>query len=102
MLSTTIYTATSTVIKETERDVKFEYMYTLSQTDLEKDFDHAEKATIKKLNKEILNNDMEVSVMGIESNSEFSLMIFLQKQMKYTFPLLLLINIMLKLEMNLF
>lgn len=68
MLAVTIYCATTSIIRETNEDVGFKYMYYMSYPEKESP-DNAEKAYMLKLNRSYLNNDFEVSVLGIESSS---------------------------------
>ncbi|MDE7309501.1 MAG: hypothetical protein K2N61_12745 [Lachnospiraceae bacterium] len=69
MLAVTIYTATTTIVKETDEDIKFNYMYYLSYPEEESSYD-AEQAYMEKLSKDRLNVSFDVSILGIEENSQ--------------------------------
>lgn len=69
MLALCIYSALTNIVTETERDVNFEYMYHLSYPE-DSAPENAEKAYIKKLNKAALGYDFNVSILGIDPDSE--------------------------------
>ena len=63
-----IYSALTTIVTETNNDVKFNYMYYLSYP--EKEVPHnAEEAYMKKLSKSTLGYDFDVSILGIDEKS---------------------------------
>ncbi|WP_067141170.1 ABC transporter permease [Oceanivirga salmonicida] len=71
MLAFSIYSALTNLVDETSRDVKFNYMYSLSYPDNEKDnYEGVEKAYLKKLDKKVLNENFNVSILGIYKNSD--------------------------------
>lgn len=69
MLATTIYTATTTIIKETNDDIGFKYMYYLSFPE-EMPPENAETAYVEKFNKSMLGHNFDVSILGIPSDSQ--------------------------------
>lgn len=69
MLAFCIYSALTSIVKETDEDVKFNYMYYLSYPEDDAEYS-AEKAYIKKLSKEMLGYNFDVSILGIESDSK--------------------------------
>lgn len=68
MLAMTIYSATTTIIKETSEDIGFKYMYYMSFPEDESP-NNVEEAYMLKLNKSYLNHNFEVSVLGIHTSS---------------------------------
>lgn len=70
MLAMCIFSALTTIVDETERDVKFNYLYYLSFPEEEVSYD-AESAYMEQLNKEIYGYDMSVSILGIHKDSEY-------------------------------
>lgn len=69
MLAVTIYSATTTIIEETNRDVKFNYMYYLSYPEEEAP-EYTEQAYHEKYSKERMGYNFEVSILGIANSSE--------------------------------
>lgn len=63
-----IYSALTTIVTETNNDVKFNYMYYLSYPEKEVP-NNAEEAYLKKLSKSTLGYDFDVSILGIDEKS---------------------------------
>lgn len=68
MFAFCIYSALTTVVTETNNDVKFNYMYYLSYPE-EKVPNNAQEAYLKKLSKPTLGYSFDVSILGIDKNS---------------------------------
>lgn len=63
-----IYSALTSIVTETNNDVKFNYMYYLSYPEKEVPY-NAEEAYMKKLSKSTLGYDFDVSILGIDEKS---------------------------------
>ena len=68
MLALTIYSATTTIIDEIDRDVHFEYMYYLTYPEDDAP-QNAEMAYHKTLTRERLGYNFDVSILGIDNDS---------------------------------
>ena len=71
VLSVNIYSATTTVVDETENDVQFGYMYYLSYPENNTKQYDADVCYLKQLNKEIYGFNMTVSILGVDSNNRY-------------------------------
>lgn len=71
VLSVDIYSATTTVVHETENDVQFGYMYYLSYPEDNPEQYNADVCYLKQLNKEIYGFNMTVSILGVDSDNRY-------------------------------